>query len=238
MTLENSRFLVSNKAKILILLLLIILPPIFIFVSREMFEANYLTSSIYKIIFLTPLFYRLWIERKSLKQSILEGISFENFKKNILKLFVFGAFLAGIYLASFFIFRSHIDLGFIGEKLKELANINIENIIFIGLYIIIINSFLEEFFWRGFVFEKLRKFLRPWMAYLISGIAFSFHHMVFYYNWFNPGFFILVTFGLFMYAMILNYIFEKYRDLLSCWLVHSLSDIVQISIGVMILSSL
>jgi membrane protease YdiL (CAAX protease family) len=173
----------------------------------------------------------MWSEKKKLKQSLTENFHFIIFKKNIGKLTLLGIFLASIYLASFFIFRNFLDLATITEKLKDLININLTNLIFIGLYIIILNSVLEEYFWRGFLFKHLKNLIKPWQAYLITGLAFSFHHVMFYYNWFNLGFFLLATFGLTAYALIVNYVFHKYQDLFSCWYVHMFADVAQIFIA-------
>ena len=145
-----------------------------------------------------------------------------------------GIFLALIYFSAYFIFRNYLNLEFIGNNLNELASIDATNIIFIGLYIIFINSLLEEFFWRGFIFKETSNLINAPLTYLITGIAFSFHHVMFYYTWFSFPFLSLVTIGLIGFAMIVNFIFQKYNDLYSCWLIHGMVDIVQIVIALMI----
>ncbi|PIZ95495.1 MAG: hypothetical protein COX80_04345 [Candidatus Magasanikbacteria bacterium CG_4_10_14_0_2_um_filter_33_14] len=221
----------KTKNKIILLLSLIIFPPIIIILSRQILPNNYFFSSLYKLVFLSPIVFALWSEKKTLKKSLTENFHFSTFKKNIGILTLIGISLAGIYLASFFIFQNFLDLNTITEKLKNLINITLTNLIFIGLYIIVLNSLLEEYFWRGFLFNNLEKFIKPWQAYLITGIAFSFHHVMFYYNWFNVGFFILVTFGLTAYAIIVSYVFKRYQDLFSCWYIHIFADLAQIFIA-------
>ena len=71
-------------------------------------------------------------------------------------------------------------------------------------------------------------------AYIITGFAFSFHHIMFYYDWFTLPFFAIVTIGLTVSAIIMNSIFDKYKDLFSCWLVHALADTAQIGIAMII----
>ena len=220
-----------DKKQLILLLSLIIFPPIIIVLSRQILPNNYFFSSLYKLVFLSPIIFAMWSEKKSLKQALFQNFSFATFKKNIWRLTLLGIFLSGIYLTSFFVFKNLLDISTITSKLNSLININLTNLIFIGLYIIIFNSLLEEYFWRGFLFAKLDKILKPWQAYLITGIAFSFHHVMFYYNWFNLGFFVLVTFGLTVYALIMNYVFKKYQDLFSCWYVHIFADIAQIFIA-------
>ncbi len=148
-------------------------------------------------------------------------------------MFLLGISAAIVYLGTFFLFKGFLDITTITEKLQTLASINTTNIIFIGIYIILINSLLEEFFWRGFLFKKLKENLGN-SSYFISGIAFSFHHVMFFYDWFTLPFFLIVTGGLTIYAIRMNYIFNKYKDLYSCWLIHGIVDIAQILIALMI----
>lgn len=221
----------GNNQKKILLLILVILPPIFIILSHEFFPGNYLLSSIYKIIFLAPLFIRLFIKKQSFKVALTQDFSLNKFKSNASKLFLIGLSLSLIYLSSFYIFKNFLDIKTITDRLNELASINLNSIIFIGAYIIIFNSILEEYFWRSFIFEEFSKIIKPIPAFIISATAFSFHHVVFFYNWFSPLFFLLITIGLIGYALIMNFIWQKYRELFSCWLVHAMVDIVQIYIA-------
>ncbi len=224
----------TAKKQTILLLTLIFLPPIFILLSREFFTNNYFFSSLYKIIFLSPILYRLYIEGKNPKQSIIENFVYEKFRKNIFSALSIGILLSLVYLASFFLFQDSLDTQTIITKLQDIISLNHNNILFIGLYIIVINSLLEEFFWRGFLFAKLQTLITPWKASVISGIAFSFHHMMFYSTWFTPVFFIIATLGLVLYSIIMNFLYQKYQDVLSCWLVHAMVDTVQIFIALKI----
>lgn len=216
------------------MLILMILPPIFIVLSQRFFEANYIFSSTYKIIFLSPVIFRLIVEKKKIKESFTQHFSLKTFKKSIILAISIGALLASIYIISFYLFKDYLNLQNTVDQLKEMASIDVSNIIFIGLYIIVINSLLEEFFWRGFLFNKLNILIKPWKAYLLTGVAFSFHHIVFYYNWFSPLFFILITVGLTGYAIIMNIIFQYKKDLFTCWIIHACADMAQIFIALKI----
>ena len=209
-----------------------------IVLSHQFFPNNYFFSSLYKIIFLAPLFYGLILRKESFKKSLIKNFSLEKFKKNFAVTFFTGLSLSTIYLSSFFIFKDFIDIKSITDEINKVASINLSNIIFIGAYIIIFNSILEEYFWRSFIFEELQKTIKPYLAYLISALAFSFHHVVFFYNWFTPTFFILITIGLVGYALIMNFIWKRYRELFSCWLPHAMVDVVQIFIAYQVFNSI
>lgn len=227
----------KNNRILMIVFTLMILPVIIFFLTKNFFQGSYILSSFYKIIFLFPLFFGIFIEKKTLKKSLFQDFDFKTFKSNFFILLGIGILFAFIYFIAFLIFRDFISLEEITSGLKDSISLNITNLIFIGAYIIFINSLLEEYFWRGFIFKKLSDSLKPLSAYLLSGIAFSFHHIMFYYNWFSPLFFILVTLGLVFYAMIMNFIFNKYKDLFSCWFVHIFADIAQIAIAFIVITS-
>jgi uncharacterized protein len=230
-----------NKASALkrnLLIGLVFFSPLMLLMVRHFWEANYLVSSSYKLIFLVPIVYRVFFHKTSFKNSIKEGFSIKAFKKHFFKSLGLGLILASIYLAAYFLFKDFIDFIAIQERIDDLASINASNIILIGAYIILINSLLEEFFWRGFLFNELNKFTSRIFAYLFTGIAFSFHHIMFIFDWFPLHFLALATLGLIGYAIILNYVFEKHKDLFSCWFIHIFGDIVQIFIALKIFAIL
>lgn len=220
----------NRSLKIIILILLLILPLLLIILMRQFFQVNYLLSSSYKIIFLSPLFYRSVIDKKTFKSSLFENFSFERFKKNIFIVIGVGIGLAAIYLMNYLVIRQFLRGETIVSQLNQLASINKRNILFIGLYIILFNSILEEFFWRGFLFKELRELINPWMAHTLTGIGFSFHHIIFFIGWFELPFLMLATSGLIAFAIVMNFILERY-DLFSCWLIHGLVDTVQVFIA-------
>lgn len=221
----------SPKSKLIIFVLLMLAPPMIFFGMDYFFELNYLSSSLYKVVFLFPLIYRLWIEKASIKDAFNQGFSFASFKKNFFKSLFLGLILASIYLVTFFTLSQFIDFQSIVQGLKSKADIDVSNILFIGLYIILINSLLEEFFWRGFLFDEMSKIMRPWLASGFTGVAFAFHHLMFYYAWFTTPVFLLVSAGLAGFAIIINMVFSRYQDLFSCWFIHMFADIAQIYIA-------
>jgi membrane protease YdiL (CAAX protease family) len=209
-----------------------------IFLSRALFPTNYLFSSLYKIIFLAPLFYRLIIEKRTFRKALAKHFSLNVLKKYFGLMALYGIGFAFIFVLTFFILEKYLDFQIIVSKLQEAASINLGNLIFIGIYIIFVNSLLEEFFWRGFLFKHLRESIKPWMAYALTGIAFSFYHIMFYYNWFNVVFLIIATLGLAAYATAMNLIFQKYKDLFSCWLVHGIADMAMIFVAFQVFNTI
>ena len=203
--------------------LLLILPVIIILILQQ-FTSSYYISSLYKLIFLTPLLFRL--RSKSFKESILQNFSkIKKIKSTILFGIIYVVFYGGAYL----VFSESI--GNISGDITTTLSITAQNIIFIGLYIIIFNSLLEEFFWRGFVFDELKN---TKYANILTGIAFSFHHVVFFYTWLSIPLILLSLLGLTIFAVMQNYLFLKTRNISNVWISHIFADVVQILIGLKI----
>lgn len=221
--------------KISLLLLTAFLPAGVLFLIQYFFEATYLTSSFYKIIFLLPIVYRVFFYRKTWKQAITHDFSFVKFKKSIMHALGWGLLFSAIYASAFFLFKDILPMQEIIAQLNNAAAITAANIIWIGLYIIVINSVLEEFFWRGFFFNEVHNLCGWFLGYVITGIGFTLYHVVYFYQWFLEGWlFALAVIGLFGYSLFMCMIFQKYRDLFTCWVIHAFVDVVQISIALMI----
>lgn len=221
--------------KISLLLLAAFLPAGILFLIQHFFSATYITSSLYKIIFLLPIVYRVFFHKKSWKAAITHDFSFIKFKKSIAHALGWGLLFSAIYAGAFFFFKDLLPIQEIVAQLNSAAAITPTNIIWIGLYIIFINSLLEEFFWRGFFFDEVHALCGWFTGYVLTGIGFTLYHVVYFYQWFSyPGLFALACIGLFGYSLFMCMIFQKYRDLFTCWIIHALVDIVQIGIALSI----
>ncbi|MFP4423730.1 MAG: CPBP family intramembrane glutamic endopeptidase [Candidatus Woesearchaeota archaeon] len=212
------------------LIILLVLPLLIIFISREFFPSTYVFSSLYKIIFLFPIAYRIFSGKK-VKEAISKHFLIKTLRRNILHVTGIGLLLSGTYIGAFYVAKGMIPMEEIASRLHETISLDGTSIIFVGVYIIVLNSLLEEFFWRGFLFDEFRKSFPYWVSHLATGVGFSLHHVVFYYNWFSVPVFLVVTLGLIGYAIIMNMVFQRYGDLFSCWVIHAFADVAQIYIA-------
>lgn len=210
------------------LIFIIILPIIFMAIVDSYIQPGYLMKSIIKIfLFLVmPVLY-------SVKNGDLSLINF--FKIRSIKEFIKSLILAlGIYggiMVAYFILRNFIDLDNIQNILSDSLNVSKRNFIYVALYISFINSFLEEFFFRGFIFLNLNKTMPQWQAYGISAFAFAIYHVAILANWFNPILFIVALAGLFIGGVIFNWLDEETRSIYNSWLVHMFANFAINTIG-------
>ncbi len=138
-----------------------------------------------------------------------------------------------IVVAFYLIASSIIDLSSIKTSLENNLGINKDNFFAIALYVCIVNSFLEEWFFRGFVFKEFRKTSRA-LAYTVSSLAFSVYHIAIMDGMFNVYLLMLILFALFVGGTIFNYLNEKNNNIYASWFCHSFANFAMNTVGFMI----
>ena len=221
----------NKRKKIIFFIIILTIPPILIISSGFLDKVNYFISSSYKLIFFTPIFYRMYFQKKKLLESFIEGFNWRNFKKYFLSFLSIGLGLSVIYFLGFLFLSRFIDFNQVLSKIKQFASIDAKNIVYVGIYMIIINSLIEEFFWRGFVFKEINKISNHWSVYLLTAFAFSIYHVAIIYDWISFSLLLVAVFGLTGYSIVKNIVFRMYKDLYGCWLIHAMVDTVQILIA-------
>ncbi len=138
-----------------------------------------------------------------------------------------------IIVAFYLIARNFVDLSSIKTSLENNLGINKSNFFAIALYVCIVNSFLEEWFFRGFVFTEFKKTSR-FAAYAVSSLAFSIYHFAIMDGMFNIFLTLLILFALFVGGTIFNYLNEKNENIFSSWFCHSFANFAMNTVGFII----
>lgn len=159
------------------------------------------------------------------KEEFFEFKRLFKFKKGNLKwsLFIGLIIYLGIVLSYFFT-RNIIDYSNVAPNLNSSMGITSDNLIYVTLYISFLNSFLEEFFFRGFGFITLKKHSNRGLAYIISSLAFSIYHIGMLIGSFYLPTLLLLIIGLFVGGCIFNYLNEKSNSIYSSWIVHMFAN--------------
>lgn len=150
-------------------------------------------------------------------------------KKGLLLGLGFGVTSFLVVIGAFILFQGVIDTHGILQNLEE-KNITASTFLMIGLYITFGNSFLEEFFFRGFIFFNLVKQNKA-VAYLFSSLLFALYHLAMFAGWFNLPLTILALLGLFVIGLVFNWLNQQSSSMLNSWMVHIFADIAIILIG-------
>ena len=157
-------------------------------------------------------------------------------KKGLLWAVGLGIGIYGVILGGYFLVSPFFDFSRIADSLTKNAGVTKENFLYVSLYISFANSFLEEFFFRGFVFTNLKRHSGRTQAYLFSAAAFSLYHVAMMIGWFSPLLFLLVMAGLAAGGMIFNWLNEKLDTIYCSWLTHMFANFAINTIGFLLLN--
>ena len=156
-------------------------------------------------------------------------------KKNFAMSLLGGLAVFVFILAAFFIFRNVFDFSKVAVTLEESIGVSRRNLLFVGIYISLVNSLLEEYFFRGVAFLTLKKKTNRVFAYCFSSLVFALYHVAVIRGWFDLPVYILLIFSLAVAGVIFNLFGEKTNSILPSWFVHMFANFAIIIIGFLIL---
>jgi len=156
-------------------------------------------------------------------------------KKGFAAALALGVCVYALVLGGYFLVAPFFDFSAIAGNLTQNAGVNADNFLFVALYISFVNSMLEEFFFRGFLFMNLKAISRR-LAYLFSSIAFALYHIAIMLGWFSPGLFALILVGLTVGGLLFNYLNERLGTIYGSWLVHMFANFAINTIGFILLT--
>lgn len=137
--------------------------------------------------------------------------------------------ILGVYL----LISPYLDLDRIRALLGEQLGVVKENFILVAIYISFVNSLIEEFFFRGFLFLGLLKRTTRLKAHNISAGVFAIYHLAILKGWFSPMIFALAMAGLFVGGLIFNLLNERNGNIISSWLVHMMANLAINTVGLL-----
>jgi len=103
-------------------------------------------------------------------------------------------------------------------------------------YITFVNSFLEELFFRGWVFRTLSSWNLA-IAYIFSALLFALYHLSIFSTWFSGWILLFVLFGLFVSGCLFSFLYHKTGSIWSAWIAHIIADTAIVVIGYLLFFS-
>lgn len=171
-------------------------------------------------IVLLPLIWRKFVEKHplSLSPATQGGWGPALWTGIAIALLIFGAFLLVRQLG-------WIDEAMVRER-AELTGLA-QPAVFIGaaLYWITINSLLEEYVWRWFVFRQFEKVVGGKLAVVASALGFTLHHVFAVGLQFDWRVTVLASTGVFAGGLIWSWLYLRFRSVWPCWLSHAIVDV-------------
>ena len=128
-------------------------------------------------------------------------------------------------------FLKYLDFSSITQRVMDMG-ITSTTYPFVALAIVLINPFLEEYFWRGFVFRVFDKYTNKGIW---TGVLFALHHVIIIWGSINLIQSIIVIFFLAIIGILFNWIYSKTGSIYATWIIHALADLVIVTVGFFIL---
>jgi membrane protease YdiL (CAAX protease family) len=122
----------------------------------------------------------------------------------------------------------------IRAKLAEVDLLSPLRYLGLALFLCVAHSLLEEYYWRWFVFGRLRALIPLWPAIVLSSLAFMAHHVLVLHHYF-PGRFLHATLpfslGVAVGGGVWAWIYQRTGSIGATWLSHFLIDATIFLIG-------
>jgi membrane protease YdiL (CAAX protease family) len=94
-----------------------------------------------------------------------------------------------------------------------------------AVYLVIVNSLLEELLWRGFVLQRMLRSLPRWKAVLTSSFFYAMYHFIITAALFGWRWGALITLLVFATGVLWAWIKERYPKVYATWVSHLLADL-------------
>ena len=122
----------------------------------------------------------------------------------------------------------------IDDKVRQLGIL--EHFWLFAVFISVLHSLVEEYYWRWFVYGRLRQVCRTGTALLLAGVSFAAHHVVVLSEFVPLGwaFFLAAAVGLGGVVWCLMY--DGQKTIAGIWISHAVVDFGIMSIGYSLLS--
>jgi hypothetical protein len=109
-----------------------------------------------------------------------------------------GAAIFAAMLLAYHFAKAYVPIEPLREKAAATGFDNKTTYIAMFIYIIVVNSLLEEYVWRWFVFSKLEVLLPGPLAVIIAGLCFTIHHIFALAAWVPPTINAIACVGVFI----------------------------------------
>lgn len=156
----------------------------------------------------------------------------------------FGFLVCGLIVTAYFFTISNqpiearlIDAA--SEKVKSMGIATVARFWVVGVFYALVHSFLEEYYWRWFVYGQGRKFWSPGLSGVISSLGFSAHHVLllgFFFGfdeWRTYAFSLAIGIG----GGFWCWWYQRTGNLTAVWVSHGIVDVGIFGLGYWLLMS-
>ena len=188
---------------------------------------SYVVKSAVKIVIFAgiPILFALMFDNDAVKTYLLPQ------KNGLFLSLSIGIAIYALIVGGYFALSAVFDFSAVTSSLTSGEGVTRDNFLYVAAYISICNSFLEEFFFRGFAFHTLSRYIGRGAANVFSAISFAVYHVAIMSGWFSPLLFVLLVIGLFAGGIIFNCLDMKTGDIYPSWIVHMFANLATNTVG-------
>jgi len=228
-----------SSRSLLALLLLIPAPSLGVLAAMGWLKGHALGNPLWGItkvwIVALPVVWLLYVDRGRVSFSPLAK---PRRKSAIIAGMVSGIAIFILILAGYFLFAQHwIDGKALREHLIETGLDSLARYLALCVFLIVVNSAVEAYVWRWFVYTRCRTLLPAALAVIASGFAFTIHHVFvlgFNFQW-DWRVVLLGSVGVFVGGVTWSILYATYRSVWVGWISHAWADLAIFIIGYLLL---
>jgi len=119
------------------------------------------------------------------------------------------------------------------KKIQDMGLATLPKYAAAGVFYALFHSFLEEYYWRWFVFKRLRPYTTLAKAIAVSSLGFMAHHVIvlgIYFGWASPATY-LFSLSVAIGGAVWAWIYERTDSLYGPWLSHMVVDAAIFLVG-------
>lgn len=198
----------------------------------QFFQMSYLVKCVIKIILFatSTLIYIKISDYNYLKESLRNYLK----GKKIDISFVLGVLIMISIVGVYFVLKNFVNEEQILNDIIIKYKVSKSQVIGYGLYISIVNAFLEELFFRGFIFLNLKQLGYKKTAYIFSSLGFSVYHLASILHWFSIPVLMFLLTGLFVGGLIFAYLDDEKESFMNSYIIHMFADFGVITVALIL----
>ncbi len=210
-------------------LIVLVLLPLFVIALQVMAGAEgAAANSVYKLAFIIPPIVYCKLKGISLWHDIFK---WQNWRNQLRLSLVLGIAAAVIFLVAYAAFGNLLlDKAAITAKIQQQFSVSAATVLMIAPVTIILNSLVEEFFYRGFAFGQLAP-KNAALGTLLPAIVFTVQHLLFIYHWVTLLPLLLAIVGLMVFAIVLQAVYAAADTIVAPWVIHICGDVAMMLIA-------
>lgn len=144
---------------------------------------------------------------------------------------VTGLFIFAAIVGAYWLFGSWIDTQAMAQQVGDVGLGSPLIYLLAALYWCTVNSILEEYVWRWFVFTRCEALMPRRVAVLAAGVFFTLHHVIaldFYFDWRVT---LIASLGVFIGGATWSWLYLRWRNIYAAYVSHVFADLAVFGVG-------